>query len=204
MCSSFRILRRQRSAFSLFLLSYFPSMSRTTQANGHKPTRYCNRIHLLDTTGQAPRIPRHRRVSTSADPDHVQPSIYHTLLSLYLSPPPPYTPQYGPAISILANHGSRLPASSTLDLIPETLPVKELEFYFKGRIRAASGIVNEGRVVAGLRRVEAAETEAKLLLGDGLGSKSQGRNRRFEVSEVRVCGVCHKRLGGSVISVFPE
>jgi hypothetical protein len=63
--------------------------------------------------------------------------------------------------------------------------------------------VNEGRVVAGLRRVEAAETEAKLLLGDGTGGQ-QGRNRRFEVSEVRVCGICHKRLGGSVISVFPE
>jgi Vam6/Vps39-like protein vacuolar protein sorting-associated protein 39 len=167
--------------------------------------RYCNRIHLFSTTSPASVTPS-RRISTSANPDSAQPSIYHTLLSLYLSPPAGQKAQYGPAISILTNHGSRLPASSTLDLIPETLPVKELEFYFKGRIRAASSIVNEGRVVAGLRRVEAAETEAKLLLGDGLGPGvgNQGRNRRFEVSEVRVCGVCHKRLGGSVISVFPE
>jgi len=93
------------------------------------------------------------------------------------------------------------------------LPVKELEFYFKGRMRRAVGAVNEGRVVRGLRGVEAAETEARLLLGDeatgfggGMveGRRQQGRNRRFEVSEMRVCGVCHKRLGGSVVSVFPE
>ena len=68
-------------------------------------------------------------------------------------------------------------------------------------MRNAAAVVNEGRVVKGLWAVEAAETEATLLLGKG---KQQGRNRRFEVNEVRICGVCHKRLGASVVNVFPE
>ncbi len=46
--------------------------------------------------------------------------------------------------------------------------------------------------------------QAKLLLGDGLPGGQGGRNRRVVVGEERICGVCHKRLGGSVVSVLPE
>lgn len=31
-----------------------------------------------------------------------------------------------------------------------------------------------------------------------------GRNRRVVVSDERVCGVCHKRIGRSVIAVLPD
>ena len=58
-------------------------------------------------------------------------SIHLVLLSLYLTPPHGYEAQYGPALEILAKHGSRLPPNSALNLIPESLPVKELEFYLK-------------------------------------------------------------------------
>ena len=45
--------------------------------------------------------------------------------------------------------------------------------------------------------------QAALLLGDGLSGPG-GRNRRVVVQEERVCGVCHKRLGGSVVAVLPD
>ena len=138
------------------------------------------------------------------DADDARPTIYLTLLSLYLSPPHDYQPQYGPALDILANHGSRLPANSTLNLIPETLPVQELEFYFRGRIRAANSIVNEARIVAGLQKGQNIKTQARLLLGEGSTGGTKARSRHVTIAEERVCGICHKRLGGSVISVFPE
>ncbi|KAI9797654.1 MAG: Vacuolar morphogenesis protein 6 [Candelina submexicana] len=167
-----------------------------------KAEAYCNSVHLKeDSTSASPN--RTRRVSTT-DPDEAQPSIYHTLLSLYLTPPPPNKPNWGPALSLLSRHGARLPASSTLDLIPSTLPVKDLESYFRGRIRSANSIVSEGRVVVGLRKSEVVRAQATLLLGDGLPGAQGGRNRRVVVGEERVCGVCHKRLGGSVVSVLPE
>ena len=147
--------------------------------------------------------------SESEAEDH--PSIYHTLLALYLRPPHGYAPQYAPAVDILTRHGSRLPAGSALNLIPEKFPVKDLEFYFRGRIRAANSIVNESRIVAGLKRVQNMKAEAALALGEdavshsgGRGGKNRGRNRFVTVGEERLCGLCHKRLGGSVISVFPE
>lgn len=97
-----------------------------------------------------------------------------------------------------------MPASSTLDLIPEILPIKDLEPYFRGRIRSANTIVNESRMVAGMRSSLAINEEAKLRLGDGVPGSNAGRNRRVVITEDRVCGVCHKRFGGSAIKVLPK
>ncbi|CZR52880.1 related to PHO87 protein [Phialocephala subalpina] len=168
-----------------------------------KAEEYCNHIHLTQDSAIASPLQSRRGSSTMSDQDDV-PSIYHTLLSLYLTPPPPQKPNWPPALDLLSKHGSRLPAFSTLNLIPTTLPVAELESYFRSRIRAANSIVNESRVVAGLRKSEVVSSQAALLLGDGAPSGKGGRNRRVVVSDERVCGVCHKRLGGSVIAVLPN
>ena len=64
--------------------------------------------------------------------------------------------------------------------------------------------MNESKVVAGLRKSEVVRDQAMLLLGAGIPGEARGRNRRVVVSEERVCGVCHKRLGGSVIAVLPD
>lgn len=140
---------------------------------------------------------------TPADAEEEQPSIYLTLLSLYLTPPHGYQTQYGPALDILAKHGARLPASSALALIPESLPLKELEFYFKGRMRAVTSQYNETRVVSNLHKAESIRMQAQLFVGEGTEGRSS-RARHVTVTEERVCRICHKRLGGSVIKVFPE
>jgi tetratricopeptide (TPR) repeat protein len=174
-----------------------------------KAEEYCNRVHLTEDTATAGvtsmKSPYARRKST-VDPVDEKPSIYNTLLNLYLNPPKGEnsTPMWGPAIEILARHGPRLPASETLGLIPESLPVKELEFYFRGRIREANSVMCEARIVAGLRKVEAVRMQAGLLLGEGVPGANGGRGRMVRIDDERVCGVCYKRLGGSVISVFPE
>ncbi|KAL7624741.1 Vacuolar morphogenesis protein 6 [Parahypoxylon ruwenzoriense] len=165
-----------------------------------KAEEYCNRIHVL---------PGSRRESFPApsadqdDPDSA-PSIYHMLLSLYLTPPPPNKPNLGPALSLLSRHGSRLPAESTLSLIPNDIPVAELELYFRGRIRAANSVISESRIVDGLRKTQLVNTQALLLLGDGIPGGQSGRSRRVVIGEERVCGVCHKRLGNSVVAVLPD
>ncbi|CAK7203257.1 Vacuolar morphoproteinsis protein 6 [Sporothrix eucalyptigena] len=193
-----------------------------------KAEEYCNRIHKAQELAQP--VPmsspgplllssnnnQSRRTSSSRgaddenidDPEKaVTSSIYHTLLSLYLTPPPPQERQLAPALDLLSRHGSRLPASSTLQLIPDTLPVAELASYFRGRMRAANSVVNESRIEKGLRQTAVLAAQANLLLGrdDGTGmSTPSGRNRRVAISEERACGVCHKRLGGSVVAVLPD
>jgi hypothetical protein len=91
-----------------------------------------------------------------------------------------------------------------MNLIPDSQPIAELESYFRGRIRSANSIVNEVRIVAGLRKTEVVNAQATLLLGDGKPGGKGGRNRGVYVEKERVCGVCHKRLGRSVIAVLPD
>ncbi|KAE8360563.1 vacuolar sorting protein 39 domain 2-domain-containing protein [Aspergillus caelatus] len=161
-----------------------------------KAEEYCNHFHKAeDITAEAAAL----SVLDSDD----KPSIHLTLLSLYLTPPHGYERRYGPALEILAKHGSRLPPSSALELIPESLPVKELDFYFKGRMRAATSALNESRIVSSLQKAQNFKTEAQLMVGDGTDGKSC-RMRHVTITEERVCGICHKRIGGSVINVFPD
>ncbi|CEJ54828.1 Putative Vacuolar morphogenesis protein AvaB [Penicillium brasilianum] len=154
-----------------------------------KAEEYCNQVHLSKGTPQSE--------------EEEETSIYLTLLSLYLAPPHGYEARNGPALTILAKHGSRLPAEAALKLIPATLPVRELEFYFKGRMRAANSVFNEARIVASLRKARDMQTQAQLALGEGVRGGGT-RARHVTVTEERICGVCHKRLGGSVINVFPD
>lgn len=167
-----------------------------------KAEEYCNQIYLTDSPPSTTPVQSSR--SPTADPEDAPPSIYHTLLSLYLSPPPPHKPQWGPALNVLAKHGARMPASSTLNLIPEVLPIRDLESYFRGRIRSANTVVNEGKIVAGMRSTLAFSEDAKVRLGDGMPGGNRGRNRRVVITEERVCGVCYKRFGGSAIKVMLE
>lgn len=144
------------------------------------------------------------------DPDDTAPSIYHTLLSLYLKPAPPHQPNLDPALDLLSKHGSRLPATSSLGLIPDDLPVSNLESYFRGRIRAVNSLVNESRIVAGLRKAEGISVAARLHLGDDKAGRQGGRGRHVTITDERHCVVCHKklgggrRIGGSVVAVLPD
>lgn len=161
---------------------------------------YCNQVHLANMTSGGVKS----RGTTFSDQEDAKPSIYHALLSLYLSPPHPHRPQLEPALELLARHGARMPASSTLELLPETLPINDLEAYFRGRIRAATTVMNEAQIVAGLRNVVSAREEATLRFGEEASRGKGGRNRRVVIAEDRVCGVCYKRFGGSAIKVLPE
>lgn len=167
-----------------------------------KAEEYCNQVYVKELS--PPSSSTQTRRLSAVDRDVDTSSIYHSLLSLYLSPPPPNKPQWEPALDLLAKHGARMPASSTLELIPEVLPVKDLESYFKGRIRLANTKVNESRIVAGLRSCLAFSEESRLCLGDGLPRGNEGRNRHVLITEDRVCSVCYKRFGGSAIKVLPD
>lgn len=167
-----------------------------------KAEEYCNQVQLAEMSSAT--LPKAGQRASAVDVENKTTSIYHTLLSLYLSPPPPHKPQWGPALNILAKHGARMPAASTLELIPEVLPIKELESYFRGRIRSANTMVNESRLVSALRSSLAFSEEAKLRLGDGTPGGNGGRNRHVLITEDRVCSVCYKRFGGSAIKVLPK
>ncbi|OAQ71114.1 vacuolar morphogenesis protein AvaB [Pochonia chlamydosporia 170] len=173
-----------------------------------KAEEYCNRVHKSQDMAVGPSM--NSMENASIDTDDGTQSIYHILLSLYLKPPPLHEVQLKPALDLLSKHGSRLPATSTLSLIPDDLPVNSLEAYFRGRMRSANSLVNESRIVAGLRKAEQIAIAARLNIGDSEINGQGGRNRHVTITDERHCFVCHKklgggmRIGGSVVAVLPD
>ncbi|TQS38932.1 hypothetical protein Golomagni_00556 [Golovinomyces magnicellulatus] len=177
---------------------------------------YCNHVHQKFLKRITPTNTSSGKLQNIGvqETEDVSLTIHHILLSLYLKPPPPYQPNLHFALLLLANHGSQLPALSTLSLIPDSLSVASLQSYLCGRIRAGNSKINESRIVAGLNKTEVISVQAHLLLGDRKASRLKNellkdqstvgcRNRKVVVGEDRVCPGCHKRLGNSVIAVTP-
>lgn len=178
-----------------------------------KAEDYCNKTYLIEqadqqaclldamTTHEKP----HRQYEPEDSPN--RPNIFAILLGLYLRPPQGEEKRWPQALDLLSKHGARLPASSTLDLMPDDLAVAQLQDYFRGRIRNATSILREEQVVRSLEAVRKVNTERKLLLGADevqMDGKPHGRNRRVRITEEDLCKVCHKRFGASAIRVFPN
>lgn len=149
----------------------------------------------------------HRRPFEAEDSPN-KPNIFATLLGLYLRPPAQSEQKRWPqALDLLSRHGARLPASSTLDLMPDDLAIASLHAYFQGRIRNATSMLREEQVVKSLANVQRLDAQRKLLLGaDEVSERGGfgGRNRRVRITEEGVCRVCHKRFGASAIRVLPD
>ncbi|KAF3921348.1 hypothetical protein ABW20_dc0101924 [Dactylellina cionopaga] len=147
-----------------------------------KAESYCNRVHQLSPPASDP-------AETSTE------TVYSILLGLFLSPPANYEPQIAPALDLLSRHGARVDPLETLKLIPLSIKVADLEHYFENRIRHSNSRVNMNRVMAQLYKSEAFRWEEL---------NAESKKRAVVIGEERVCPVCHKRLGKSVISVFPD
>jgi tetratricopeptide (TPR) repeat protein len=168
-----------------------------------KAEEYCNRIYI---TEQACLIDA-TKLHSKPQHDTSTPNIFAILLGLYLSPPPNETKRWPQALDLLGKHGARLPASSTLSLMPDDLAVAELDDYFRGRIRHATSVLRQEKIMRSLEEVRRMRTERVLRLGaddivdkGGLG----GRSKRVVIGEEDHCRVCHKRFGASAVRVHPD
>ena len=182
-----------------------------------KAEEYCNRIYIEDKAEQEACLldstSKHEKHFRQVEPKETaddKSNIFAVLLGLYLQPPKDEEKRWPQALDLLSKHGARLPASSTLDLMPDDLAVKELQDYFRGRIRNATSILREEMVVRGLESVRRTNTERILLLGpnnEGLAQNEKpplGKNRRVRIGEDDHCKVCLKRFGASAVRVYPD
>ncbi|KAH9826999.1 Vacuolar sorting protein 39 domain 1 [Teratosphaeria destructans] len=180
-----------------------------------KAEDYCNQQYLAEQANQQTCLinssssssTHERKVYQPEDVDQKTSNIFAILLGLYLRPPGEEEKRWPQALDLLSRHGARLPASSTLELMPDDLAVQELYSYFQGRIRHATSTLRLSQITRSLEAVRRSRTERHLMLGDDkvadLG-KLGGRNRRVRVSEEDHCPVCHKRFQASAIRVYPD
>lgn len=145
--------------------------------------------------------------SSSKDSGMAASNIFATLLGLYLRPPAGEETRWPQALDLLSRHGARLPASSTLELMPADLAVRELESYFLGRMRTSTSALRQSQVMRALSSLQKDNAERHLLLGPDWvvegGRAGRNRNMRVRITEDDHCGVCHKRFGASAVRVWP-
>ncbi|KAK4909051.1 Vacuolar morphogenesis protein 6 [Elasticomyces elasticus] len=135
-----------------------------------------------------------------------QSNAFTTLVGLYLNPPVSEHKHLPQALELLSKHGARLPASSTLHLMPDDLALKEIQGYLCGCIKDATCMWRQAVIVRSLEGVRRANTERVLLFGrDSQSSrKPLGKNRRVRIGGDDQCNVCHIKFGLSAIRVYPD
>lgn len=149
--------------------------------------------------------PSLQRAQTEVSKD--RPNIFATLLGLYLRPPPPEEKRWPQALDLLSRHGARLPASSTLEFMPDDLAVQELQNYFRGRLRHATSLSRQEKIIKNLEGVRLANTEFQLVFGSEAEiekGRLGGRSRRVRIAEEDHCRVCHRRFGASAVKVLTD
>nr|POE65921.1 vam6/vps39-like protein [Quercus suber] len=170
-----------------------------------KAEEYCNRVYLsqvqeatgagdVRTLNQQGKTVRPVFEHTDSLEDGATQNVFAMLLGLYLRPHPPEEKRWPQALDLLSRHGARLPASSTLELMPNDLAVQELQNYFKGRMRNATSMLRQERVVRSLEKVRNAAAERRLLLGANDEVTLGGRNRRIRITEEDHCKVMSQAL----------
>ncbi|KAK9476162.1 hypothetical protein V1514DRAFT_337749 [Lipomyces japonicus] len=99
------------------------------------------------------------------------------------------------ALDLLSNHGSRVSAIDALELLPDQIKMNVLGPFLESHIREAHATVERDRIYAALLKADLVRTQQALIT---LKSNS------ISISDTRVCPVCVKRIGNSVISVMPN
>ncbi|KAL9059871.1 MAG: hypothetical protein Q9162_000941 [Coniocarpon cinnabarinum] len=169
-----------------------------------KAEAYCNAVYAAQHAHKSEKL---------SDPDSTK-SIYTTLLALYLDPPAPEKRDLDSALDLLSRHGSRLPALTTLDFLPPDLSIAKLHAYFQGRMRTANTLARESAVLRSISTVAKSIADIDVHIGEeGYDEKGRrikgddvrrGNSRRVELTNERMCAVCHSRLGRAVVRIWPN
>ena len=123
-------------------------------------------------------------------------SALHLLMALYLTPPLKKEPQrLDLALELLASQGSRMSVVEIINTLPNTTGIQDIAMFLTSQIRALKKSWNNTEFEASLRKVDLVKTQESLL---NLQQKS------ITITNTKTCRVCFKRLGHSVISVFPD
>lgn len=119
----------------------------------------------------------------------------HILLALYLEKKDGNGQYREAVVDLLASQGSRMSAVEVLNNLPSDIKISEIDSFLKSQIRTLHSSVKTGQLESALCQVHLVRTQEELL--------TVGQCHTV-VTNLTTCKVCTKRLGHSVISIFPD
>ncbi|GAA5946072.1 hypothetical protein JCM3775_007212 [Rhodotorula graminis] len=124
--------------------------------------------------------------------ESMRPSIFHLLLRLYLRPRPDFPLFFEPALSLLSTQAARIDPVEAFDLLPPLVALGDLQVYLEKTLRRQTERSTESRMVKAIGRSLLDQQEVKIV---------DLEERRVKITDGRICPVCHKRVGNSVIAI---
>ncbi|KAG5360245.1 Vacuolar morphogenesis protein 6 [Yarrowia sp. B02] len=120
----------------------------------------------------------------------------HILLDILLTPPRKGSkPNIEAALKLLSSQGSRMDPARVLNLLSDDVKISEIYPFLCSQIRNTTATANQLRLRTSLEKVYAVSVEEDYL---------ETRAQSVRVTDSRMCQICLKRLGHSVVSVFPD
>jgi hypothetical protein len=120
----------------------------------------------------------------------------HELLDILLTPPRKGPkPNIEAALKLLSSQGSRMDPAKVLNLLSDDVKISEIYPFLCSQIRNTTATANQLRLRTSLEKVYAVSVEEEYL---------ETRAQSVRVTDSRMCRICLKRLGHSVVSVFPD
>ncbi|GAA5999473.1 Vam6p [Rhodotorula paludigena] len=119
-------------------------------------------------------------------------TIFLLLLRIYLRPRPSHPLLFAPALSLLSTQAARIDPTEAFDLLPPLVALGDLQVYLEKTLRRSTERVREAKMVKAMGRCWLDQNEREVV---------DLEERRVKVTEGRVCPVCHKRIGNSVIAI---
>ncbi|KAG5368330.1 Vacuolar morphogenesis protein 6 [Yarrowia sp. C11] len=120
----------------------------------------------------------------------------HELLDILLAPPRKGAkPNIDAALKLLSSQGSRMDPAKVLNLLSDDVKISEIYPFLCSQIRNTTATANQLRLRTSLEKVYAVSVEEDYL---------ETRAQSVRVTDSRMCQICLKRLGHSVVSVFPD
>jgi hypothetical protein len=121
----------------------------------------------------------------------------HSLITLYLAPPIKNEPQrLNLALTLLSSQGSRMSVVEIINKLPDSTSIQQIAPFLTSQVRTLKKIENNIELKANLNKVNLVKTQEQLLVTQNKCGVT--------VTNTKTCKVCFKRLGLSVISVFPD
>jgi hypothetical protein len=119
-------------------------------------------------------------------------NVFLTLLKIYLKPQAGDEPLLLPALELLARHGTRINADNALSLLPPLITVKELDRFLYDAVTRQAEDKHHVRLKREVYRSHLDHLQqADVLL----------KSQYVKITDSRLCPLCHKRIGNSVIAV---
>ncbi|SCV73601.1 BQ2448_7527 [Microbotryum intermedium] len=119
--------------------------------------------------------------------------IFHVLLRIYLRPRDDQKFMFEPALELVKKYALYLDPIVVFDLLPPLVLVGDLKVFLEKTLRRSVQAKNDRLTLKGITKslLEKQDTEKVGL-----------EERRVKITEARVCPVCGKRLGNSVLAIF--